>query len=106
MDVLVSINSQQLLTQMNSSLDYSYLDTPQIDAPITNSTDIVPRQNEPNPHMPAYVNNTLAWGGVPVAVRPDDETDSSSCMQELPDVGHSSEMTCMLKRRCLWRCNI
>ena len=59
--------SQTFLTTMNSSMDFSYLDTPRTGT-ITNMTTIVPRQAQPNPRLPAYVDGALAWGGMPMAV--------------------------------------
>ena len=71
MELLVRISSQQLLAQMNSSLDYSFLDTPRSNATISNHTNIVPREAAANTRIPAFLNTTLIWGGVPVAVGAD-----------------------------------
>jgi len=67
-ELLLRVTStQNFLTTMNSSLDFSFLETPRT-GPITNTTTIIPRQAEPNPRLPAYVDGALAWGGVPIAV--------------------------------------
>ena len=34
----------------------------------SNTTNIVPRLAEANDHIPAYVDNVLAWGSKPIAV--------------------------------------
>lgn len=43
--------------------DYSFLETPELEVP-PNST-IIPRRALPNPHIPAFLNNTLVWGELP-----------------------------------------
>lgn len=69
LELLVRISAQQsFLTTMNSSLDYSYIDTARTNNPITEDTTIVPRQAEPNVKLPAFLDGVLAWGGIPVAV--------------------------------------
>ncbi|KAK9918851.1 hypothetical protein WJX75_007510 [Coccomyxa subellipsoidea] len=67
-EALIRIESRQFLREMNATSDYSYLDTPRSGAPISNTTNIVPRLAEPNTHIPAYLDNHVAWGGQPVAV--------------------------------------
>ncbi|EIE21885.1 hypothetical protein COCSUDRAFT_56332 [Coccomyxa subellipsoidea C-169] len=67
-EALLRIESRQFLREMNASSDYSYLDTPRSSAPISNTTNIVPRLAEPNTHIPAFLDNGIAWGGQPVAV--------------------------------------
>lgn len=70
MELLVRISTRQsFLTTMNSSLDFSFIDTNRTDMPITNATTIVPRQAEPNTKLPAYLDGRIAWGGVPDKVR-------------------------------------
>ena len=69
-ELLLQINSTQpFITSMNSDLDFSYLETERTDAPITNTTTIIPRQAEPNVKLPAYLGGDLAWGGQPISVR-------------------------------------
>ena len=69
MELLVTISTQQSFLQtMNSSLDFSFLDTNRTDTPITNTTTIIPRQAEPNVNLPAYLDGRVAWGGVPIEV--------------------------------------
>lgn len=69
MELLVRISTRQsFLTTMNSSLDFSFVDTSRTSIPITNSTTIVPRQAEPNTRLPAYLDSKLAWGGLPSSV--------------------------------------
>ena len=37
--------------------------------PCSNTTNIVPRLAEANTRIPAYLDNRLAWGSQPIAVR-------------------------------------
>ena len=69
MELLVTISTQQSFLQtMNSTLDFSFIDTNRTDTPITNATTIIPRQAEPNVNLPAYLDGRVAWGGVPIEV--------------------------------------
>jgi hypothetical protein len=66
-DVLLTVNTRAGVAQLNSSLDYSFLDTPRPEGaldPGAGAT-IVPRRALPNPRMPAYLGGRLAWGAPP-----------------------------------------
>lgn len=70
LEVLLRIQSRQFLRSVNASNDYSYFDSPRSGAPITNSTNVVPRIAVPNIRIPGYLDGLLVWGAVPVPVRP------------------------------------
>lgn len=65
--------SAQLLTVVCTRCpppqDFSYLDTPTLPVESENTT-IIPRLALPNPHVPAFLNGSLAWGGQPAGNRP------------------------------------
>ncbi len=68
-EVLLRVTSiQNFLTTMNSSLDFSYMETARTGA-VTNRSAVVPRRAEANPRLPAYLDGVVVWGGVPIAVQ-------------------------------------
>ncbi len=68
-ELLLRVNSTQpFTTTIDSDLDYSYIETERTEAPITNTTTVIPRQAEPNVKLPAFLEGTLAWGGLPISV--------------------------------------
>ncbi|CAK0785369.1 hypothetical protein CVIRNUC_008577, partial [Coccomyxa viridis] len=88
-EALLRIESRQFLREMNATQDYSYLDTPRSSAPISNTTNIVPRLAEANGRIPAYVDMLPAWGSKPVAGLPRSLPPSPA-----PTSGASSGVTC------------
>ncbi|KFM23981.1 Dual specificity protein kinase shkC [Auxenochlorella protothecoides] len=56
MDLLVTITTRQGLVTLNSSADYSFLDTPEL--PTEGNATIVKRRAVTNPRIPAFVNGT------------------------------------------------
>ncbi|KAA6418207.1 MAG: hypothetical protein FRX49_11865 [Trebouxia sp. A1-2] len=71
MEVLFSVSSTQFLVPINSTLDYSYLNTSTNGLPTNtsdNQTYIIPRTALPNSKITAYLNGTLVWGSQPVLV--------------------------------------
>ncbi|KAL0025951.1 hypothetical protein WJX77_006909 [Trebouxia sp. C0004] len=72
MEVLFSVSSTQFLVPINSTLDYSYLNTSTNGLPTNtsdNQTYIIPRTALPNSKITAYLNGTLVWGSQPVLVQ-------------------------------------
>ena len=68
-ELLLQINcTQSFVTYMNSSLDYSFINTTLTDAPISSSTTVVPRASQQNPKLPAYLDGQVVWGGRPAEV--------------------------------------
>uniref|UniRef100_A0A1D1ZQR8 Protein kinase domain-containing protein n=1 Tax=Auxenochlorella protothecoides TaxID=3075 RepID=A0A1D1ZQR8_AUXPR len=63
MDLLVTITTRQGLVTLNSSADYSFLDTPEL--PTEGNATIVKRRAVTNPRIPAFVNGTQVWGALP-----------------------------------------
>lgn len=65
-DLLLTLTTKPGVALFNSTQDYSFLDTPQLDVDLgdTNTT-IVPRLALPNPRLPAYLSGKMAWGTPP-----------------------------------------
>ncbi|PSC71845.1 serine threonine kinase [Micractinium conductrix] len=72
MDVLVTLTTKRGVALLNSTQDFSFLETPELEVP-PNST-IIPRRALPNPRIPAFLNGTLVWGSLPA---PPERTPSS-----------------------------
>lgn len=78
MDILLTITTKAGVALLNSTQDYSFLDTPVFDEPngqinatastSTASGTIVPRKAQANVKIPAYISGQLAWGRLPVSV--------------------------------------
>lgn len=67
-EMIVSIEPRRYFTQINQTLDYSYMDTPKQPNRTTNATArVVLRKKEPNPRVPVFVNGILSWGSPPRA---------------------------------------
>ncbi|KAK2078084.1 hypothetical protein QBZ16_003952 [Prototheca wickerhamii] len=58
MDLLVTLTTYQGVAILNSTDDFSYLDTPEL--PVTGNATI-----SSNEHMPAFINGTQVWGTMP-----------------------------------------
>lgn len=74
MDILLTITTKSGITTLNSTQDYSFLDTPVLQQQINATTaatggngtsTIVPRRAEPNVNIPAYLDGALVWGNLP-----------------------------------------
>ncbi|KAL0025429.1 hypothetical protein WJX79_010055 [Trebouxia sp. C0005] len=89
MEVLFSVSSTQFLVPINSTLDYSYLNTSTNGLPTNtsdNQTYIIPRTALPNSKITAYLNGTLVWGSQPVLVSC---CPVMTCSVHLPAFGQS-----------------
>lgn len=68
-DLLLRINcTQSFLTYMNSTIDFSYISTPQTSTPIHDNTTAIPRSPENNPKLPIFLDGRIVWGGLPKTV--------------------------------------
>lgn len=68
-ELLLRINSTQpFTTSMNTTQDFSYINTSRSAVPITNATTIIPRQAQANPKLPAYIAGDVVWGTKPIMV--------------------------------------
>lgn len=74
MDILLTITTKSGITTLNSTQDYSFLDTPILQQQINATTaatggnvtsTIVPRRAEPNVNIPAFLDGSLVWGNLP-----------------------------------------
>lgn len=67
---IVAIEPRRFFANISATNDYSYLDTPVLQAQQGgNSSDggrLVRRRREPNSRMPAFIAQQLAWGSPPV----------------------------------------
>lgn len=67
---IVAIEPRRFFANISATNDYSYLDTPVLQAQQgSNSSDpgrLVRRRREPNNRMPAFIAQQLAWGSPPV----------------------------------------
>ncbi|KAL4420504.1 hypothetical protein ABPG75_010160 [Micractinium tetrahymenae] len=86
MDVLITLTTKRGVSLLNSTQDYSFLETPELEVP-PNST-IIPRRALPNPHIPAFLNNTLVWGVLPTPPASGPAGDAPGA--EAPGTGSSS----------------
>lgn len=69
-ELLLRLNcSQTFVSSMNTSLDYSFVNTTITDAPISSNTTVIPRASEQNSRLPAYLDGQVIWGGRPAEVR-------------------------------------
>lgn len=70
-DVLLTVTTKAGVAELNSTQDYSFLDTPVLTQPLndTNTTTaaIVPRMALANTKIPAYLQGSLVWGVLPTA---------------------------------------
>ncbi len=87
-----------LVAQMNSSLDYSYMDTPRRSRNATAtpppssdpSSRIVLRSPQANPRLPAFLEGQLAWGSPPAVPQVSGTEVPAPLLQIRPDKGPPS----------------
>ncbi|MEW5302145.1 MAG: hypothetical protein WDW36_004954 [Sanguina aurantia] len=74
LELIVSIEPRQYFSQMNSTLDYSFMDNPLANKTVTSSIDpqskVTLRKRLPNPYIPLFLNGTLVWGSPPTVSQP------------------------------------
>ncbi|KAK9807897.1 hypothetical protein WJX72_012460 [[Myrmecia] bisecta] len=68
MEVLIRVQTRQFLAQMNSTLDYSFFDTPSSAHVAGNDTNIEPRVAIPNVRIPVLLDGTMVWGSEPTSI--------------------------------------